>query len=70
MTKHTKIRTNLVDNRKLEFDLILSQMKKEFEWTGLVGYQNMVMLDPDSPLQNPRSKTIKLTNDKYKTIRV
>lgn len=66
-TKHIEIRTNLAERRRLEFDLILSQMKKEIEWIGTVGYQNMVRLD--GTLTNPRSKVVKLANDEYKIVR-
>lgn len=65
-TKHTEIRNKLAERRRLEFDLILSQMKKEVEWVGTVGYQNMVRLD--GSLTHPRRRTIKLNNDQYKVI--
>lgn len=64
--KHTEIRNNLTDRRRLEFDLILSQMKKEFEWVGLVGYQNMVELNPDSPLNKNNMRIIKKNNDVFR----
>ena len=43
--KHTEIQNNLSSTKKFEFELILSQMKKEFEWIGMVGYQNSIRLD-------------------------
>lgn len=61
--KHTEIRSNLAERRRLEFDLILSQMKNEIEWVGTVGYQNMVRLD--GSLTNPRTRIIKKSNDVY-----
>lgn len=65
--KHTEIRANLADRHKLEFDLILSQMKNEIEWFGTVGYSNMVRLD--GSLTNNRNKTVKLKNDGFKVTR-
>lgn len=67
--KHTEIRNNLDQSRVLEFDLILSQMKKELEWVGRVGYQNMVELDPDSPINKNNIKVIKRPNDTFKSVR-
>jgi len=66
-TKYTEIKNNLASRRRLEFDLIVSQLKKEVEWVGTVGYQNMVRLD-DS-LTNPRVKIVKLRNGGYKIVR-
>lgn len=65
--KHAEMRTNLAERRKLEFDLILSQMKREFEWVGTVGYSGMVRLD--GSLTKPHNKIIKLKNDGYKIVR-
>ena len=66
--KHTEIRLNLSERRRLEFDLILSNMKNEVEWIGTVGYQNMVMLD--GTLNNTKTRTTKLNDDEYKTVRI
>tara|TARA_R110000823_G_scaffold278559_1_gene396949 strand:+ start:114 stop:593 length:480 start_codon:yes stop_codon:yes gene_type:complete len=68
--KHTEIRTNLPENRQVEFDLILSQMKKEQEWLGLTGYQNLVELNPDSPLNSNNVRIIKGNNDTYKSVKL
>lgn len=65
--KHTEIKMNLAQNRKLEFEMILSQMKKEVEWVGTVGYSGLVRLD--GSLTNPKNRVVKLNNDKYKSIR-
>lgn len=65
--KHTEIKTNLSINDQLEFDLILSQMKKETEWVGTVSYANMVRLD--GSLSNNKNKVVKGNNDDYKIIR-
>lgn len=65
--KHTEIKSNMSVNRHLEFDLILSQMKKESEWLGTVGYSGMVRLD--GSLTNPKNRIIKLKNDGFKIIR-
>jgi len=65
--KHIEIKTNLADRRKLEFDLILSQMKKEVEWIGTVSYSNMVRLD--DTLTNPRNRVVKGNNDDYRIVR-
>ncbi len=65
--KHTEIKMNLSVNRHLEFDLILSQMKKESEWVGTVGYSNMVRLD--GSLTKNRNRTIKGNNDNYRIVR-
>ena len=68
--KHTAIKNSLSENRKLEFDLILSQMKKEYEWCGLTGYQNQVELNSDSLSNKKNIRIIKGNNDTYKTIRI
>lgn len=65
--KHSEIRINLAENHKLEFDLILSQMKNDMAWVGTVGYSNMVRLD-DS-LLNLNNRVVKLKNDGYKIVR-
>ena len=62
--KHSEIRSALTERHYLEFDLIASQMKKEMEWIGLVGYQNNVRLD--NSLTNTESKIVKLKNDQYR----
>jgi len=67
--KHTEIKTNLSENNHLEFELILSQMKKEQEWLGLTGYQNQVELDPDSSLNSKNVRVIKGKNDTYKSVK-
>ena len=64
---HNDIRNNLVENRKHEFDMILSHMKKEVEWIGLTGYQNSIMLD--GSMNNPRTKDKKFNNDRIRTVR-
>lgn len=63
--KHNEIKDNLSERRKLEFDIILSQMKKEIEWVGTVGYQNMVELNPNSNLNNKNIKVVKKPNDRF-----
>jgi len=55
--KHTEIKNSLNISHRKEFELILSQMKKEVDWVGTVGFQNMVRLDKS--LNNDRSKIIK-----------
>ncbi len=64
--KHIEIRNGLAKRHRLEFDLILSQMKEEWEWIGTVSYQNMVRLD--NSLSNPRNRVIK-NKDSYRIIR-
>ena len=64
--KHIDIKMSLAERHKLEFDLILSQMKREFEWVGTVGYSQMVRLD-DS-LLNLNDRVVKLKNDGYKIV--
>ncbi len=66
-TKHAEIKASLSVNRQFEFDLILSQMKKESEWVGTVGYSGMVRLDKS--LTNPRNRIIKGNNDDYRIVR-
>lgn len=68
--KHTEIKTNLSESNHLEFELILSQMKKEKEWLGLTGYQNQVELNPNSPLNSKNVRVIKGNNDVYTTKKV
>lgn len=68
--KHTEIKTNLAEKNKLEFDLILSQMKNEMEWIGLVGYQNNVELDAESELNIKNIKVVKKNDDVYVTRKV
>ena len=63
-TKHTDIRFNLSTRRRLEFDLILSQMKKEFEWCGKVGYQNNVVLEKANEL-NKKDIKVLINKDRY-----
>jgi len=65
--KHTEIKSGLTVHRRLEFDLILSQMKKEYEWIGTVGYSGMVRLD--DTLTNPRNRIVKGNNDDYTIVR-
>ena len=65
--KHIDIKMNLASRHRLEFDLILSQMKNETEWVGTVGYSQMVRLD-DS-LLNLNNRVVKLKNDGYKIVR-
>ena len=67
--KHTEIRSNLSENRKLEFDLILSQMKKDIFWVGQCGLQNMVELNPESVLNKKDVRIVKKPNDKFKWVR-
>lgn len=64
--KHTEIRMNLSENRKVEFDFILSQLKQEVEWLGGTGHQNMVELNPESPLNKTNVRINKLSNDRVK----
>lgn len=66
-TKHAEIKTNLAPRRRLEFDLVLSQMKKESEWVGTVGYSNMVRLD--GTLNNSKNRIIKGNSDNYRIVR-
>lgn len=68
--KHTEIKTNLSENNHLEFELILSQMKKEQEWLGLTGYQNQVELNPDSPLNSKNIRVVKGNNGTYKSVKL
>jgi len=68
-TKHTEIKNNLAERRKLEFDLILSQMKKEIEWIGQTGYQNMIVLESANKLNNSNVRIIKKKNDSFKFVR-
>lgn len=65
--KHTEIEANLADNHKLEFDLILSQMKKEVQWVGTVSYSNMVRLDRS--LTDNKNRIVNLKNDGFKIVR-
>jgi len=62
--KHREIRQSLSERRRIEFDLILSEMKKEVEWIGRVGYTNLTVLSEKS-----KNRTIKLSNDHYKVIK-
>lgn len=62
--KQTEIKRGLAEKHRLEFDLILSQMKNEIEWIGTVGYQNMVRLD--GTITNPRVRIVKLNSDQYR----
>ena len=66
--KHIDIKMSLAERHKLEFDLILSQMKTEIEWVGTVGYSQMVRLD--NSLLNLNNRVIKLKNDGYKIVRI
>jgi hypothetical protein len=68
--KHTEIKNSLSDRNKIEFELILSELKKEQEWIGLTGYQNQVELNPDSELNNKNVRVIKKNNDRYVTKKV
>lgn len=61
--KHIEIRTRLAENLRLEFDLILSNLRYEVEWLGEVSYQNMVRLD--GSLTNKNADVIK-KNDTIK----
>ena len=65
--KHTEIRNRLTLHLRKEFDIILSQLKREIEWIGTVGYSNMVRLD--GSLTKPFNRVVKLKNDKYKIIK-
>ena len=65
--KHTEIRNNLSPKRKLEFDLILSQMKKEQDWLGRVDLQNMVLLESANPLNLKNIEVVKKRNEKFVT---
>jgi hypothetical protein len=65
--KHLEIKNNLAPRRQFEFELILSQMKKESEWVGTVGYSNMVRLDKS--LDNKKNKIIKGNRDNYSIVR-
>ena len=67
LERHSEIRMNLAEKHKLEFDLILSQMKNEIEWIGTVGYSGMVRLD--NSLTNINTQIIKLKNDGFKIVR-
>ena len=67
--KHNEIRNNIADNRKLEFDLHVSEFKKEYEWIGCRGYQNMVELNPDSIINRKDVRIIKKSNDRFKFVR-
>lgn len=60
--KHTEIRARLSKRRLLEFDLILSQMKKENEWMARVSYQNLVELDSNSSLNIKNIRVEQLRN--------
>jgi hypothetical protein len=64
---HSLMRSNMSERRLLEFDLILSQMKKEVEWCGTVGYSNMVRLD--KTIFDDRNVVVNLNNDRYKITR-
>ena len=66
--RHSEIRVNLAENHRLEFDLILSQMKKEAEWVGTVSYQNMVRLD--ATLTDVNNRIVKLKNDTFRIERI
>lgn len=66
--KHSEIKNNLSIKRRNEFDLILSEIKKELEWVGMVGYQNNVRLDKS--LDNKNVKSIKLRDGNYKSVRI
>ena len=66
--KHIDIKMSLAEKHKLEFDLILSQMKNEIEWIGTVGYSQMVRLD--NSLLNLNNRVVKLKNDGYKIVRI
>tara|TARA_R110002020_G_scaffold337147_1_gene552654 strand:+ start:679 stop:1152 length:474 start_codon:yes stop_codon:yes gene_type:complete len=66
--KHSEIKNNLSIKRREEFDLILSEIKKELEWTGMVGYQNHVTLDKS--LNNLHIKSIKLRDGNYKSVKI
>lgn len=68
--KHTEIKESLTPRRRLEFELILSELKKEQEWLGLTGYQNQVELNPDSPLNSKNVRVVKGNNDTYKSVKV
>jgi|TARA_R110000787_G_scaffold51624_1_gene122179 hypothetical protein len=61
------IRSNMNEKNHLEFDLILSEMKRENEWCGLVSYSNMVRLD--GSLTNNKNKVISMNDDRYKVKR-
>lgn len=65
--KHSEMRLNIAVRKQLEFDLILSQMKKESEWIGTVGYSGMVRLD--GSLTNSKNRIVKLKNDGFKIVR-
>ena len=43
--KHTEIKRNLALKHKLEFELILSELRNEVEFLGKVGFSGMVRLD-------------------------
>jgi hypothetical protein len=68
--KHTEIKESLSPKRRLEFELILSELKKEQEWLGLTGYQNQVELNPDSPLNSKNIRVVKGNNDTYKSVKL
>jgi len=68
--KHTEIKNSLSDRNKIEFELILSELKKEQEWLGLTGYQNQVELNPDSELNSKNIRVVKGNNDTYKSVKL
>ena len=65
--KHSEMRLNIAVGKQLEFDLILSQMKKESEWIGTVGYSGMVRLD--GSLTNKKNRIVKGNSDNYRIVR-
>lgn len=52
---------------KNEAELIMSDRKKEVEYAGTKGFQNLVRLD--GSLTNPKSRVVRLNNDRIKVVR-
>lgn len=50
-----------------ELEMVESEAKKEIEWVGQVGFQNMVRLD--GTLTNEKVTTMTLANEKIRTVK-
>lgn len=64
----SQFKTQIDQRYRLEMEMIESKATNDSGFFGEVSYQNLVRLD--GTLNNPKTRTIKLNNEGYKTIRI
>lgn len=67
-TKYAEIKNRLNAINKNEFDLIVSNIRHEFEWLGETGLQNKVRYD--GRLNNPNVRSVKNRDGSFKSVRI